>query len=201
MRLVLGYVLQRSVKWSIVLTVIAFLLLSLCQLLLSERVNFVNSLSHSLYFAAIYAGSLVIVQWREAMGDIILEGLGYPKWALTIPLALLSSALIISALCQIPKHGLSKNNEGELHWQTQTDNLTIRLKEIETKEQLNVFNRLMASAAEKERSAVVYVIALLFPLLLNYALFSWTVAGDYWLPLILTSTAFCGVEFWIRSFG
>ena len=201
MRLVFGYLIQRTFLWSFVLTTIAFTLLSLCQFLLTERVHFSSSLSHALYFASVFAGAFVIVQWRQRRGDTLIEGMGYPKWSLPVPIGLISGALIICALSQVPSTGLSKTASTQLLWKNGHTHLTVDVDQLATNEQRVIFEKLITATEESGHRTWVFLVAILIPITLNFGLIFWTSQDDKWMPIILTTSTFAAVELWIRSYG
>ena len=201
MRLVFGYLIQRTFLWSFLLTAIAFTLLALCQFLLTERVNYGSSLSHALYFASVFAGALVIVQWRRRSGDTLIECMGYPKWSLPIPIGLISGALIICALSQVPSTGLSKTTATQLHWKNGQASLTVNADHLATHEQRVIFKKLVTVTEESEHPAWIFLVAILIPITLNFGLIYWTSQDDTWTPIILTASTYAVVELWIRSYG
>ena len=201
MRLVAQHLLGRSVLWSLALSCLVFVVLSLSQFMLTERVNYVNSLSHALLFASIYSCTIIMVQWRARMGDIILEGMGVPRWCASVVVSLLPVLLIVVALSLIPSKGIHQEGVDQIRWHSKTNGLVINAEKLENVAQRKVFETIESGIKRRPTWATPISLAMLLPLCLSVGLLFTSRTKETWLPMILSTITFGGMELWVRSYG
>ena len=201
MRLVAQHLLRRSILWSLALLCLVFLVLSVSQFMLTERVNYVNSLSHALYFASIFSCAIIMVQWRARMGDIILEGMGVPRWCASVIVSLIPMLLITVALSLIPSKGISQMGKAEIRWHSKTHGLVVNIEKLETVAQRKVFKTIQNGVEAGPTWATPLSFALLLPLLLSLAILYTSHTKETWVPMMWSTITFGGMEFWVRSYG
>ena len=143
----------------------------------------------------------MIVQWRKRRGDTLIQGLGYPKWSLPIPIGLISGAMIICALSQVQSIGLTQTATTQINWRSGQNTLAVNRTQLSTNEQRAVFDKVMAASQKKHHHMLICLVALLIPIILNLGIVFWTSHEDTWTALLMTTTTFAAVEFWSRSYG
>ena len=201
MRLVAQHLLGRSVLWSLALLCLVFVVLSLSQFMLTERVNYVKSLSHALYFASIFGCTIIMVQWRARMGDIILEGMGVPRWCASVMVSLLPMLLIMVALSLIPRRGIHLEGGDQIRWHSQTNELAVNIETLENVPQQKVFQTITEGMESSPVWATPLSLILLLPLFLSVGLLFTSHTKETWVPIILSTIALGTIELWVRSYG
>ena len=142
-----------------------------------------------------------MVQWRARMGDVILEGMGIPRWCASVMVSLLPMLLILVALSLIPSQGIYQEGPNQIRWQSNTNGLVADIEKLENVAQRKVFRVIESGVEPSSLWATPLLLTLLLPLLLSVGLLFTSRTRETWSPMILSTLTFGGLELWVRSYG